>query len=391
MLVVLHHAGEVRADLHAGDDPAAVHVERPDQGTGPILDRRLDHPRIDHGPQRHAAMHAAGGDDDGLPGPDVNRLGALVDVAVLPEAFQTRARFRVHPRRVAGFDPENPARERLLPDELVHVAVEDEPDALLPGAELQRPRDGETAIDPARCAERLRAAAGNGAHRVEGRMPLRRGISPVLRRQRAGLDVGLVGHLHDGPGGPGAGHPAALMGAVDPREPDVIVHHELPDLGRVVGPGAMELAVVVAVPGDAGGIDHRPVGHVPEQAVGVVFQILRLDARGGQPHALGVGRGAVPFLYGVAAAERGPAAAVHQLAADVEVLVDDEHGRPEIACPDGGMQPDAAGPEDDHVRFIVPSNALAPRASPAPDRTAAPTPAAAPVVKKSRRLRAFFA
>ena len=111
-------------------------------------------------------------------------------------------------------------------------------------------------------------------------MPLAFGIAAVLRRDRAGLDVGLVGELHHGPGGPGAGHAAALMGAVDAREADVVVHHELPGLGRVVGPGAMQLAVVVAVAGDAGGVDDRPVGHVPEQAVGIVFQIFRLDAAG---------------------------------------------------------------------------------------------------------------
>src|SRR5438552_3638620 len=152
MLVVLHHAGEARADFHAGGNPAAVHVERPDQGAGPVLERRLDQPGIDHAPHRHAALHAAGGDDDGLPRPDVNRLGALVDVAVLPETFQTRAGFGVHPRRVAGFDPQHPAREWPLPDELVHVAVKHEPDALLPGAELHGPRDGETAPAPTRWA-----------------------------------------------------------------------------------------------------------------------------------------------------------------------------------------------------------------------------------------------
>jgi hypothetical protein len=67
------------------------------------------------------------------------------------------------------------------------------------------------------------------------------------------------------------------MGAIDPREADVIVHHELPGLGSIVGPGTMQLAVVVAVPRHAGGVDDRPVGHVPEEAVGVIFQIFRLD------------------------------------------------------------------------------------------------------------------
>src|SRR5215470_14012196 len=281
MLVVLHHACEVCADFHAGDDPAAIHVERPDQGTGPVLDRRLDHPRIEHGPQVHVAMHAAGGDDDGLPRPDVNRLGALVDVAVLPEAFQTHAGFGMHPRTIAGFDPEHPARERLLTDQLIHMAVEHELGALLPGAELKRPCYGETAPDPPWCADRVSRAPGKGTHWIEGRMPLRCGISPILWRYRSRFYVGLVRQLHHGPGGPGAGHAAALMGTVDPPEADVIVHHESPGLRRVVGPGAMKLPVVVAVPGDARTIDNRPVSHVPEEAVGVIFEICRLHSRSG--------------------------------------------------------------------------------------------------------------
>jgi hypothetical protein len=187
---------------------------------------------------------------------------------------------------------------------------------------------------------------------------LRCGIAAILRRQRAGLDVGLVGELHDGARGAAARHAAALMRAVDPGKPHVIVHHELPGLGRIVGPGAVELAVVVAIPCDARGIDDRPVRHVPEQAIGVVFEIFRLDLWRGQTQALRVGRHAVAFLDGVAAAERGPAAAVDELPADVEILVDHEHGRTEVACPNRGVEPDASRAENHHVRFVVKANAL---------------------------------
>src|SRR5712691_9422461 len=114
------------------------------------------------------------------------------------------------------------------------------------------------------------------------------------------------------------------MGAVDPREADVVVHHDAPGPWRVVGPGPMKLAIVVAVSGDAGGVDDRPIRHVPEETVGVILKIFRLEERGGQSQAFGIGCGPVPFLYGVAAAKRGPAAAMHQLPADVEVLIDDE-------------------------------------------------------------------
>src|SRR5262249_52115649 len=49
---------------------------------------------------------------------------------------------------------------------------------------------------------------------------------------------------------------------------------------------------------------------------------------------------------------------MHQLAADVEVLVDNEHGRPEVPCPDGGVQPHTPRHKDNDIRFIVPFNAL---------------------------------
>src|SRR5713101_8465243 len=155
------------------------------------------------------------------------------------------------------------------------MAVEHEPNALLPGAELQGPCDGKTAPDPPRRADRFSRAARNGAHGIEGRVPLPCEISAILRRYRARFYVGLVGKLHHGPRGPGAGHPSALMGAVDPREADVVVHHELPGLGSIVGPGTVKLTVVVAVPRDAGRVDDRPVGHVPEEPVGVIFEICR--------------------------------------------------------------------------------------------------------------------
>src|SRR5262249_45749413 len=112
-------------------------------------------------------MHAAGGDDNRLPSPDVNRLGALVDIAIAPETFQALAGFGIEPRRVARLHSQNPARERHLPDQFIHVAVEHEPDALLPSTELERPRDDEAAVDPTWRAKRVRRAAGDDAHRIK--------------------------------------------------------------------------------------------------------------------------------------------------------------------------------------------------------------------------------
>src|SRR5437899_12287002 len=131
MLIVLHHAGETGADPHAGADAAAIHVERPDQRAWPVFDRGLGHARVHHHPHRDAAVHAAGRDDDGLARADVDRLGALIDIAVLPEAFEPRAGLRMHARGVAGFHPDDAAGDRPLADELIHMAVEHEAHALL--------------------------------------------------------------------------------------------------------------------------------------------------------------------------------------------------------------------------------------------------------------------
>ena len=112
-------------------------------------------------------------------------------------------------------------------------------------------------------------------HWIEARVPLLFGVSSVLRRQCAGLDVGLGGELQHGLGHPRARHSAAKMGAVDARKPDVILQLELPGQRSVVGPGAMELAIVVSVPGHAASVHDRPVGHVLEQQVWVILQIRR--------------------------------------------------------------------------------------------------------------------
>src|SRR5215831_19898040 len=129
-------------------------------------------------------------------------------------------------------------------------------------------------------------------------------------------------------------------------------------LGSIVGPGAMKLVVVVAVPRHARRIDHRPVGHIGEEPIGIVFEKFRLDERRSQSHALGIGPHAVSFLDGIAAAERSPAAAVDELAPDIEILLDYEDGSPQIARPHRRMQAHAPRAKDYDVGFIIPYDAL---------------------------------
>src|SRR5262249_8164840 len=94
-----------------------------------------------------------------------------------------------------------------------------------------------------------------------------------------------------------------------------------------------------------------------DQAIRVVLQVLWLHQRSLQAEALRVAPHPVTFLNRTATAERGPAAAVHELAADVEILLDHQHGGAEIARPHGGMQADTSGAKDDDIGLVAPPNA----------------------------------
>ena len=90
------------------------------------------------------AIVSASADDDRLARPDRDGQPFVLDQALGPFAAgefaiadELLTSFRVAPRRVARPDTEDPARELALADDLVHVAVEHELDALLLGAQLQ--------------------------------------------------------------------------------------------------------------------------------------------------------------------------------------------------------------------------------------------------------------
>ena len=103
--------------------------------------------------------------------------------------------------------------------------------------------------------------------------------SRVLLRDGSRLDVRLVAYHEEGDRAPGARHPASPVRAGDAREADVIVHQEFPGGGAVVGPGAMQLAFVVAVGRLRRDVEDRPVGDVPEQEVDILGHVLRLVQR----------------------------------------------------------------------------------------------------------------
>src|SRR5437867_11950502 len=120
---VLVHPRGVRPGPHCGDDPAGVVTPRSQQGRAAGHESRLSECRVEHAAELRIGAMTSGADDDRLASPDVYRLGTIVDVAVLPEALQTSSGLRIEPRRIAGPDTHNAARELLLPNNLVHVAV----------------------------------------------------------------------------------------------------------------------------------------------------------------------------------------------------------------------------------------------------------------------------
>ena len=103
----------------------------------------------------------------------------------------------------------------------------------------------------------------------------------------------------------------------------------------VVGEGADDLAVVVAIGRKAVGLDHRPVGQVLEEQIGRI-------------------RDAVFLLVAGAAAERQIAAGGDGVAADMVLRLDDDDRRAGLARDNRGRQAGRAGADDDDVGLAIP-------------------------------------
>ena len=271
------------------------------------------------------------------------------------------ARDGILSRREARPDADHAAGELALADDLVHVAVEDELDALLFGAQLQGPGDRGAPRQDARPAFSLpvvhdtrREAAG--AHRELG-VSVPSGV--LLRDHVPRLDVGDSPHFEHRRRAPRAGQAAKIVRAVDAREFHVVVQEELPDRDNVVGPRTHHFPVVVPVWRPAAGVHDRPIDLIPEQKIGIVGHCLVGFHIGNRDQPLRVAlSGEVAFLDGVAGAEGDVAVAVDHAAADVEVLIDNDHRRAEVAGADGGGEPHGSASEDDDIRFVVPGNGL---------------------------------
>src|SRR5262245_9353697 len=137
---------------------------------------------------------------------------------------------------------------------------------------------------------------------------------------------------------------------------DVIRHQKFPSGVTIVGIAPVEIAFIVAVRGLRRGIHDGPVGVVSEQEVRILGQLLRfLHWWSGDETFLVAFAFDVPELQWIAAAERHLPAAVQHLAADVEILINKDDRRAEVARANGGWQPDAARADDDDIRLVVPA------------------------------------
>ena len=350
------HAGQVGAHPQAGDERAGVLAVRALQGDAAGREGGLAHGGVEHAADLRVAGVTAAGQDDAPAGANGHRLAPFVDVTVLPEALQQLAGLGVMPRRVVRPDPHHSALERLLADEVGEAAMQHELDALLPRRELQATGEGRA------------VAHGVGPHQAARVVHLLRrertralGIrnARILRGDRARLDVRPVAEHQEAARPARPRQAAAAVRAADAREPDVVVHHELPRGRAVLGPRAGELPLVVAVGALALGIDHRPVGDVREQEVDAVIELLRPLGRIDRDQSLLVLLALhVPLLDRVAAAEGHEGPAVQHPAADVEVLIDHQHAGAEIPRANGRGEAGAAAPRDDDVHLVVPSDVV---------------------------------
>ena len=298
---------------------------------------------------------AAAADKDRHFRADVDGLAALVDVAIVPKAHQLRAGVGVEPRGIARLDADNPARELLLANDLGHAPVEHELDTFLPRAEFQTAREGGAVPDRPRSGE-LAAVSHDAWREMAGALALN---ARVLLRDGSFLDVGLVTKHQERRRTSRARDAAGRVGAVDTREADVVVDQELSGAVAIVSPGAMQIAVIVAVGRLRRDVEDRPVGHVPEQEVSIFPKLVRLVQRRDLDEAFLVAFARdVSQLHRVAAAERDLRSAVQHLAANVEVLINNEHAQAGIPRPDGAGQSGRPRTDNDKVCFIVPLDAI---------------------------------
>src|SRR5439155_12073041 len=102
-------------------------------------------------------------------------------------------------------------------------------------------------------------------------------------------------------------------------------------------------------------VHNRPIGMIPEQEVRILSQFLhRLPPWRSDESLSIVLAGDVPQLQWIPAAERNLSAAVKHFAAEVEVLIDNDHGRAKIPRTNRSRQTCAPSSDNDDICLVVP-------------------------------------
>ncbi len=207
-------------------------------------------------------------------------------------------------------DAEDAARARRLAMNGGHLVLEQDLDPGLARRGLERPHQ------PV-------ARGHRRAHRRIGR------LAGLYQRPVHGRGVHLARHRVADP------IPAAVVGRlVD--EDHAMRDEPFEGGGAVVGEGADDLAVVVAVIGKAVAADHRPVRQVAEEEIGRVGD-------------------AVPGLSARASPQGDVATAGDGVAADIRLRLDQDHRGAGLARDDGRGQARRPRADHDDIRLARPS------------------------------------
>ena len=183
--------------------------------------------------------------------------------------------------------------------------------------------------------------------------------SGILFRDRSLLDVRRVTFHEEGHGPPRARHTAVAVRAGDAAHAHIIRHQEFPGGVAIVGVRPMEVSFVVPVWGLRRGVHDRPVGMIPEEEVRILGQFLHRVLPWSRNESLPIAFACdVPQLEGIPPAKRDLSAAVQHLAAGVEVLIDDNHGRSKVPCANSGRKPGAPCSDDNDIRLVGPFNSV---------------------------------
>jgi len=291
---LVRRAPERRADRYSREFPGPILRRIFTRGAGDFFSES----RIEDAAEVHVPGVAARRDDHCLIRVHRHFLRGGVNVPVREEALQRFFRRRIDFRRIGRADTDHAAL--LIPEELIHVVIEDEFHALRAGGLLKT-------------SHQVRAAGTRGAF---SRLP----FSPdaVMLTLRAEADR-VAAHI--------------VRCLVDKLH--AVLQQKFKGRSLVIGERVLHRAVVIAVVRLTAALHDAPVRQILEER----FRII-LDS--------------VLLLEGGAAAKRHIAARRNRVAADIVVRIDHEDGKTRVTGSDRGRESGRAGTDHDDIRGVVP-------------------------------------